>query len=183
MPLTHHRFTVDDYHKMVDAGILTEDHRVELLDGEIIEITPISPRHVACVIRLGDMLTRRGGDPVLVSTQNPVILSDLSLPEPDVVVIRRPDDVSGAWMPRHTDTLLVVEVAETSLHRDRTKKLPLYAQAGIPEVWIVNLPAERIEVYRDPTESGYATSTIVGHDGTLSPHKVPEISLRTDEVL
>jgi Uma2 family endonuclease len=183
MPLTHRRFTVDEYHRMGEAGVFHEDDRVELLDGEIVEMTPIGSRHVACVVRLTGLLSRRTGGGPPVSVQNPLVLAERSAPQPDIAVLRRQADLSGAWLPAGAEALLVIEVADTSLERDRDVKLPLYARAGIAEVWLVNLPADRIEVYRDPEASRYATRRIVARGASLSPLRMPDVTVAADEVL
>jgi Uma2 family endonuclease len=183
MPLTHRRFTVDEYHRMAAAGILSEDDRVELLDGEIVEMTPIGGAHVACVIRLNHLLTSRVGAGAAVSVQNPLLLADRSEPQPDVVVLRRQEDLAGAWLPGHEEALLVIEVADVSLERDRNVKIPLYARAGIPEVWLVNLPGDRIEVHREPGGGVYADRQIYGRGATLNAIRLPNLSIHADEIL
>lgn len=182
MPLARHRFTVDQYHRMGEAGVFPEDERVELLDGEIVEMTPIGDRHVACVIRLTDLLARGAADNAVISVQNPVVLKSRSEPQPDVAVLRRRADLSGAWRPGQADTLLIIEVADTSVEGDRDK-LRLYAGAGIPEVWLVNLPEDSIEVYRDPTADGYTTPRAVRRGQTVTPLRLPGITLLADDIL
>jgi len=182
MALTHRRFTVDEYHRMAEVGVFEEDDRVELLDGEIVEMTPIGDRHVACVVRLNDLLSRRSVEP-LVSVQNPLVLASRSEPQPDIVVLPRQADHSAAWLPRGADALLVIEVADTSVDHDRDVKIPLYAVAGIPEVWLVDLPAELIEVYQDPEAGRYTTRRIVARGASLSPRRLPQVTLAADEIL
>jgi Uma2 family endonuclease len=183
MALTHRRFTVDEYHRMAEVGVFTEDDRVELLDGEIVEMTPLGSRHVACVVRLTDLLSRHAGGGPLVSVQNPLVLADRSEPQPDLVVLPRRTDLSGARPFGAADALLVIEVSDTSVDRDRDVKLPLYARARIAEVWLVNLPADRVEVYRDPQQDRYATIRIVSRGDTLSPLYQPTVTLAASEVL
>ncbi|MEX2399947.1 MAG: Uma2 family endonuclease [Rhodothermales bacterium] len=172
-PLTIHRLTVDDYHAMAEAGILSPDSRVELIDGQIVEKMTIGARHMRAVNTLNELAVRRAGDVVEVSIQNPVRLSRYSEPEPDVALLKRSRD--PAEIPRAADVLLLVEVADATLRVDRSVKLPLYAEARIPEVWIVNLPESRVECYRDPSASGYETAFDVGADGQLEAHLVPEM--------
>jgi len=183
MPLTHRRFTVDEYHRMAEAGILTEDERVELLDGWIVPMSPIGSPHAGCVNRLTRLLTGLLRDSAVVSVQNPVVLNDLWEPEPDVAVLDfRADGYSQAH-PRPPDVRLIVEVADSSTEKDRRIKLPAYAEALVPEVWLVNLPAERIEVYQDPAAGRYATRRIIGRGASLSPLRLPDVALAADEVL
>lgn len=156
-----HRFTVEDYHVMGRAGVFKEDDRVELIDGQIIAMTPIGQRHVACVNQLTYLFTSRvydrGASPnVLVSVQNPVRLDAHHEPQPDVVLLRPRKDFYADGHPGPEDVLLVVEVADTSLDFDRDVKVPRYAAAGIAEVWLVALEADYVEVYRGPEPDGYA---------------------------
>ena len=148
-------FTVADYEQMAAAGILGEDDRVELLDGEIVQMSPIGSRHAACVNRLNRLLAPLVGTAGIVSIQNPVHLSELSAPEPDVALLVYRDDFYGQQSPTAADLLLLIEVADSSAEYDRTVKLPLYARAGIPEVWLVEVEAGGIDAYRTPSASGY----------------------------
>ncbi len=182
MPLTHRRFTVDEYHRMADAGILTEDDRVELIDGEIVEMSPIGDRHVACVVRISDGFAFRARDTAVVSVQNPLRLGRRDEPQPDLVLLRR-RDLSGAWAPTSRDALLVIEVAETSVQYDRHRKLPIYAHSGIPECWLVNLPEDVIEVYREPQAGSWSIREIVRRGDTLTPLALPSVTLSADEIL
>ena len=150
---TYHRFSVDDYERMVDTGILTENDRVELIRGEILEKMVIGDPHCACVNRLTRMFVRLTGDDAVVSVQNPIRLAD-SEPEPDVAVLRPRADFYAAGKPEPADILLLIEVSDTSLELDRTVKGPLYAEAGIREYWIVNLEDDCVEIHRDPEPGG-----------------------------
>lgn len=152
--VTKHRFTVDEYHKMGEAGIFGEDDRVELVGGEVVEMTPIGGRHLWVVNRLTDVLADfRGMGSFVISVQNPIVLGEHEEYQPDLALLRR--DAPGERVPRAEDTLLVVEVADTSLQYDREQKLPRYARAGIPEVWISNVSEKVMEIYADPGPSGY----------------------------
>lgn len=176
-------FTVDTYHRLAQLGILHEDDRVELLDGQIVEMTPIGPAHAACVYRLGNLLARLTGGDTGVSVQNPVILTDRREPQPDVAVVRRPQGTAGAWLPSARDVLLVSEVADTSLEQDRDVKLPRYAAAGIPEAWLVDLQADTIAVYRDASEDGYRDLTLLGRGDTLTALALPDCRLSVSDIL
>jgi Uma2 family endonuclease len=156
---------------------------VELLDGWIVPMSPIGSPHAGCVNRLTRLLTGLLRDSAVVSVQNPVVLNDLWEPEPDVAVLDfRADGYSQAH-PRPPDVRLIVEVADSSTEKDRRIKLPAYAEALVPEVWLVNLPAERIEVYQDPAAGRYATRRIIGRGASLSPRRLPDVALAADEVL
>jgi len=150
------RFSADEYERMIAAGILAEDERVELLEGAIYPMSPIGSCHAACVNRLVAFLVRALGQRVIVSPQNPIRLSDESEPQPDIAVLRPREDFYAGALPRGEDVLLVVEVAEASLFFDRAVKLPLYAKAGIPEVWLVDLKHEVVERHTRPLHGRYA---------------------------
>ena len=183
MPLTRHRFTVDEYHRMGEAGIFDEDDRVELLDGEIVVMSPIGGPHVACVVRLNELLSRRVPEGIGVSVQNPVVLAERSEPQPDITVLRRQGGLAGAWLPTHGDALLVIEVADTTVRSDRKTKIPLYAQAAIPEAWLVNLPAGTVEIHREPRGERYTDVRTARRGDTITPLEFPTVTLRVDEIL
>jgi Uma2 family endonuclease len=151
-----YRFTVDEYHRLGEAGILGEDDRVELIDGEIVMMTPIGSRHAACVDQLTRSLVELYGDAGVVRVQNPITLDVRSEPQPDVVVLR---PIASRYFDRHpqpADVLLAIEVADSSLGYDRRIKIPLYASAGIAELSIVDLGRELVDVHREPFPGGYA---------------------------
>jgi len=176
-------FTVDSYHRLAELGILDEDDRVELLDGQIVEMTPIGGAHAACVIRLTDLLSRRSSRDISVSVQNPVVVAERWEPQPDIAVLRRPAGSAGAWLPSPQDVLLVIEVADTSLERDRDLKIPRYAAAGIPEAWLVDLAGDAISVCRGPGPDGYTEIVTVTRAETLRPLLLPGVSVGVDEIL
>ena len=183
MPLATRRFTVDEYHRMADAGILHEDDRVELLDGQIVEMSPIYPPHAGCVNRLTRLLSATLGDRATLSVQNPVVLGLHSEPQPDIAVLRPRADGYARRHPEAADALLLVEVAGSSLERDRDDKIPSYAEARVPEVWLVNLPADAIEVYRGPVGGRYTDTNTVSRDATIRPLQLPGVELKADEIL
>lgn len=148
------RFTVEQYDHMIRAGIFPPDYRAELIAGEIVEMSPIGPPHAACVGRLTRIFSRLLEEPI-VWVQNPIRLDDYSEPEPDVAVLKPRDDFYGKSLPTPADVLLVVEVSETTLDYDRKRKLPLYARAGVPEVWVVDLVGELVETFAEPSGDAY----------------------------
>jgi Uma2 family endonuclease len=166
---------------MAEVGILTEDDPVELIDGEIIEMTAIGARHVACVRRLNRLLMRRLGDDIVIDIQSPVRLGEHTEPEPDVVVARAGDYSDN--LPTAHDVLLLIEVADTSLGYDRGTKLPLYARAGIPEYWLVDLQGEEIERHTNPVEGRYRVTVRARRGEEIDSLAVPGLTLRADEVL
>jgi Uma2 family endonuclease len=183
MPLTEHRFTVDEYHRMGEAGIFHEDDRVELIRGRIVQMSPIGRRHAGCVKYLGNTLIRLLGPRAVIGIQDPVITDAEGEPQPDVAVLApRP----GFYRDRHpapADILLLIEVADTSLDYDRGEKLPLYAEAGVREVWLVNLPGDAIEVYRDPRDGRYADVRTARRGETIAPLAFPDLTLAVSEIL
>lgn len=176
------RFTVDEYLHMVEAGILTEDERVELLDGEIVEMTPVGHRHTARVAALNRVLLLGVGSRAVVWPQGPIRLSERSQPEPDLILLR-PRPVSyGDAVPEPQDVLLLIEVADNSLARDRELKRRLYAAAGIPEYWIVNVQDREIEVHTSPSGTSYASVRRCQPGEILSPQAFPDLRVDVAEV-
>jgi Uma2 family endonuclease len=159
-------FTVSDYYKMAEVGILSPDDRVELIRGEILKMSPIKSPHAGIVNELSELLILALSGRATVTVQNPLRINKNSEPEPDIVVAKYRKDKYRAAHPRPEDVFLLIEVADSSLSFDRNVKNPLYAQAGIPEYWIVNLNDRQIEVFRSPTEGEYQEKQIVKHTET-----------------
>jgi len=176
-------FTVETYHKLGELGIFAEDDRVELLDGQIVQMTPIGHAHWMAVFRLSNLLARKTTPDVGISTQSSLVLSDRWEPEPDIAVLRRPEGYGGHWVPAARDVVLVIEVADTSLDRDRDLKIPRYAHAGIAEAWLVDVNAHTITCYRDPRADGYADVVVVRRGGTLRPLQLPDVEISAEQVL
>lgn len=168
---------------MADAGIFGEDDRVELLAGEIVEMTPIGSRHAACVSRLNRLLSQRLGEEYIVRVQDPVRLDDHSEPQPDVAVVKARRDFYRDAHPGPTDVLLAIEVADTSADTDRAEKVPLYSGAAIPEAWVVDLSSRVIDVYRQPARDGYRQHVRIGAGDQLTSVSVPLLSLPAADVL
>ncbi len=181
--LTRHRFTVDEYLRMAEFDLLGEDSRVELIWGEIVEMSPIYIAHTSTVKRLISLLTKNLGDRIILGVQDPVQLSDDSLPQPDIAVLRPQDYFYSERQPGPDDILLLIEVADTSLRYDQRVKSKLYGAAGIADYWIVNLPGRQIEVYRGPQPDGYRTVTRYAPGETLSPLAFPDILLNVDDII
>jgi Uma2 family endonuclease len=181
--LLRRRFTVEEYHQMAEAGVLSEDERVELIDGEIIEMAAIGSRHAAGVKRLNHLFSQRLGARALISVQDPIQLSASSEPQPDVALLRPQADFYAQGHPQPTDVFLVVEVADTSVGFDRDLKAPLYAQAGIPEMWLANLTDDYVDVYRHPHPSGYQDVQRVQRGQRLTPEAFPDVELAVDDIL
>jgi len=176
-------FTVHEYHKMAQAGILREHDRVELIDGEIIELSPVGHPHWVCVNRATAVFTRSLGERAVVSIQNPVRLSDWTEPQPDAVVFKPRLDFYAGKRPTTEDVLFIVEVADSSLAYDSEVKLPRYARAGIPEVWIEDLRNEVLLVYRDPSEDNYSTFLTLHRGESIAPRAFPDVMIEIEDLL
>ena len=176
-------FTVGEYYRMAEADILTEEDRVELIAGQIVAMSPIGSRHAACVKRLNLLMGKMVGDSMLIGVQDPITLDAYSAPEPDLVLLRPRADFYAAAHPSAADVLLAVEVADTSADYDREVKLPLYAQAGLPEVWLIDLQKGRIEVYARPHGGEYQQRVEVTADATLTSPTIPQLALAAADVL
>jgi Uma2 family endonuclease len=174
-------FNVAEYYRMMEAGILSESDHVELIDGEVIEMSPIGSRHAACVDRLNKFLNKLND--VIVRVQNPIRLDDFSEPQPDITLLRMRADYYAKGHPTPTDVLLVIEVADSSTEFDRVVKLPLYAEALIPEFWLVNLPDEKIEVFSPPLNGTFQKSQEFKRGETLASQAIPELSLAVGTIL
>jgi Uma2 family endonuclease len=157
--IERHLFSLEEYEHMIEAGVFKEDARLELIRGEILEMTPIGFDHGFGVANLNRLLSRLVGDNALVWVQSPIRLRGSSRPEPDLVLLRPRPDLSPQSPPTASDVILLVEVADTSLNYDRSTKGPLYAEAGIPEYWIVNLREGVVEVFTDPAKGAYRQTT------------------------
>lgn len=180
VPVPHRLFTVDEYYRMAEVGILGPDERVELLEGEIVPMNPIGSPHAWCVKRIVAIFAPRSGQ-ILLSVQDPLRLDGHSEPEPDVVLLR--PDVPQNRHPQPEDVLLVIEVADSSLVRDRQTKAPLYARFNIPEYWIVDLTTQRVEVYRDPSPAGYRSVRLIGRGDTVNPLFAPDLIVDVATIL
>lgn len=178
-----HRFTVRDYHRMVDAGILNEDSRVELIRGRIVDMAAVGSPHIVAVIRLTRLLIAAIGDRGVVSVQNPVRVDDGSEPQPDFAVLPPGADDFGAPTPRASEVLLLIEVADSSLREDREIKAELYAEAGVAEYWIVNLVDQVFEVHRRPSAGRYQDVRPVGRGGDVEIALLPGVRLSVAELL
>lgn len=177
---TPHRrkLSADQFEQMGQTGILGPDARVELIEGELIEMAPIGSRHASAVSFLSAHFVRAVGDAALVWTQNPLRLSDDSEPQPDLMLLRPRADRYRSGHPRPEDVLLLIEVADTTLVFDRETKLPLYAKQGVPEVWILDLDAKQLEIYREPSAGGYRRRLERRETESIAPTALPAVALQ-----
>lgn len=177
------RFTVGEYQRMGRAGILHEDDRVELLEGEIVWMSPIGSRHAGTVGRFLRWFAMRLLDTVIIRIQDPIQLDSHSEPQPDLAIVHNRGDFYEAGHPRPNEIFLLIEVSETTLSYDRGRKLPLYAASGVPEVWIADLKRNRLLVYREPRNGRYAYEEIVERGGTVTPLAFPDLALPVADIL
>ncbi len=175
--ITRHSFTISDYARMRVAGILTEDDRVELLDGEVRQMSPIGPLHAALVNRLAAHLMRLCGDTAIVSIQNHIQLNDYSEPQSDLIMLHPRADYYAAAHPRPDDVLIIIEVADSTIDYDRDEKLPRYAAAGIGEAWLIDVAAQQIEQYTHPKHGRYHQMVINSLDDTVHSPQYPQIQI------
>ena len=175
-------FTRAEYHRMAEVGILKHSDRVELIRGEIVTMSPPGRRHSAFVDNLTQLLILRLGGRALVRVQNPVVLDEYSEPQPDLVLLRRRAVPYKDADATAEDVVLLIEVADTSIRYDRTTKLRLYAEAGVPEYWIVDCTSERVEVYRAPSATGYGEVAVITGTAGVSPQAVGDLVLPLPEI-
>ena len=178
-----YRFSVEEFNKLGEAGIFDEDDRVELLDGDIIVMSPIGMQHAGVVMRLNSVLPRRLGERALLNPQNPAVIDEFSEPQPDIMLLKPRQDFYTSKHPGPEDILLLIEVSDTTLAYDRGRKLRKYAECGITEVWIVNLKNQTIEQYREPSLSGYSQSRIHRRDEEITIEAFSEVLFAVEELI
>jgi Uma2 family endonuclease len=176
--LTRRRFTVEEYHRMGETGILPEDNRIELITGDIVVREPVSARHAGTVDRLTRLWTSRLGDRAIVRVQNPIQFprEDSEL-QPDVMLLRPREDFYATRHPEAPDVLVLIEVADTTLRLDRRVKIPLYARAGVREVWLVDLTTARLEVCREPVGDGFGNVRVLTRGERVLPEAFPDLTI------
>ena len=177
------KFTVAEYYRMGEVGILKPDERVELIEGDIIVMPPIGPKHADNVDEFIDVFAQYAPGRFRIRIQNPVRLDDGSEPQPDVSLLLRRRDGYGAAHPTPADVLLVIEVADSSLEYDRNVKAHLYGRSGVPETWIKNLPEDCIERFSEPGPDGYAQHTVHRRGETLTPSSLPDLEFAVSDLL
>ncbi|NUO00305.1 MAG: Uma2 family endonuclease [Saprospiraceae bacterium] len=173
--------TVSDYHKMAEVGILP-DRGIELINGEIIEMSPIGGKHITIINRLNKLLTLALGDNAIVSVQNPIITNENSEPEPDIAILKYRADFYGGKTPRATDSLLIIEIADSTLAYDRDIKSVLYAESGVPEFWLIDLKEQSIEAYWEPVGKAYKYRALL-YPGDVAEAQYFDLKLPVAEVM
>jgi Uma2 family endonuclease len=172
-----HRFTVNEYYRMGETGVLAPDARVELLDGEIIDMSPIGPFHGGVTNQLVHLFNTAANGRWIVTAGTPLRLNDYSEPQPDVMLVRPSEHFYRTAHPNPADVYLLIEVSDTSVSKDIEEKLPLYARSGIAETWIVNLNDETIEVYRQPHFNGYGGRSVLSTGESAKPLAFPDAAI------
>jgi Uma2 family endonuclease len=181
--ITKKLFTVDDYYRMAEARILKPEDRVELIEGEVVEMSPIGNRHAGCVNRATDLFTSLFRGRAIVTVQNPLRLNEYNELQPDLILAKPRSDFYAAEHPTAADIFLAVEIADTTLHKDRMVKVPIYARLGVPEVWIADLQHDRILIFRNASGATYETTLTLQHGDALSVEAFPEIAFGVDLLL
>ncbi|WP_414622598.1 Uma2 family endonuclease [Calothrix sp. CCY 0018] len=181
--LLRRKFTVEQFHKMAESGILNEDDRVELIRGEIIEMAAIGLKHAACRRRLNYFLSQKLGDKVIISIQNAVLRNEISETQPDVVLLKPREDFYASAHPQPKDVFLVIEVADITIKYDREVKIPLYAEESVIEVWLVDINDECIEVYQEPANGEYKKVQKFSRGESLIIQAFSDVNISVDEIL
>ena len=180
---TTHRFTVEDYYRMAETGVLRPDARVELIEGQILDMSPIGPFHGGVTNRLARLFIKLAQDRWYVSIQTPLRLDEHSEPQPDMMLLKPDPGDYTSHHPEPSDVFLLIEVADTSVGYDRNDKLPAYGRAGIREVWLVNLVESVVEVFGQPHFTGYGTHTLLRAGDKAHPSAFPDIAIDVATVL
>jgi Uma2 family endonuclease len=178
-----HKFTVQQYHLMHEAGVFTEGDRYELINGEIREMSPIGIKHAACVAKTARLFQIKLGDRAFIWTQNPIILRNYSEPQPDLAILKWRDDFYASALPTPEDILLIIEVADSTIAYDREVKMPLYDVNGIPEMWLFDVNQQSIEGYTQPSSSGYKRMQRYEQGDTLAMNAFPEFNFNWEDLL
>ena len=176
-------FNVDDYYRMFQAGVFSWGDRVELIEGEVVEMSPIGSTRQGCVDELSSIVMEKIGGAAIVRVQGSIHVDDYSEPQPDISLLKPRRDYYRRAHPTPADVLLVIEVADTSVEYDRNVKLPLYARAGIPETWLIILPKDLIEVHSEPKNGKYQKVQRLKRGKSLASLKLPELKLSVDDIL
>ena len=181
--VTRKLFTTDEYYRMAEVGILTPDDRVELIEGEIIRMSPIGTRHAACVNRGAELFMLKFHGKATVTVQNPAHLNQYNEPQPDILLLKHREDYYASKHPSPEDTLLLLEVSDTTLGFDLNVKIPIYGATGIPEVWIADLRKNIIRVFSNPEAGQYQTELTFSGDDTLSVLAFPNVVFKATDFI
>jgi Uma2 family endonuclease len=177
-----HKFTVQQYELMLEAGVFAESDRLELINGEIRVMSPICIKHAVCVAKTTKNFERKLGDQTIIWTQNPIILSNYFQPQPDLAILKWRDDFYAEALPMPDDILLIIEVADSTIAYDRDVKSTLYAANGIPEMWLFDVNKKVVEGYSQPSASGYKRMQRYEQNETLAMMALPDIVFNWEEI-
>jgi Uma2 family endonuclease len=177
------RFTVDDYYRMINLGMIKDVEKAEIIEGELVKKMPIGKVHAATVKKLAELLRDELGKSVTYSIQHPIRVDEFNEPQPDVALLERRDDFYRGKQPFAEDVLMLIEVSDSTLDYDRNRKIPLYAKAGIPEVWLVNLQNSTGEIHFQPREFSYSVVQFLRSGETLKSNVLPNLTLNVDDIL
>jgi Uma2 family endonuclease len=177
-----HAISAQEYLRMAEAGVFAPDARLELIEGEIVEMAAIGSRHAGAVKTLNRLLVQRAGNLAVVSVQDPVVLANRSVPQPDLALLKPRNDDYSSSHPGVADVLLAIEVSDTTLAFDLGTKVPLYARSGIPELWVVDLEGRTIRIYREPAASGYQSAFSIGQEDSVECVAVPQVCIGAREL-
>lgn len=172
-----HSITAAEYLRMAEAGVFAPDARLELMDGEIIEMAPIGSRHAAVVNTLNALFNRKAGDRAIASIQNALVLSDRTVPQPDLALLKPSPDRYFSALPAARDVLLLVEVADSTLRFDLERKCPLYARAGITETWVIDVNLQRLRILRDPVAGEYQSVQDITGNSAATVQALPDVAI------
>jgi Uma2 family endonuclease len=178
-----HRISANAYHRMGEAGVLAPEARVELIEGEIIDMAPIGSRHASVVNRLNRIIVPAVGDRAIVQVQGPVRLDDFSEPEPDVALLKPRADYYRDALPGAADVLLIIEVADSTQRYDRRVKVPLYARHGVPEVWVIDLENSLAHFHRRPGDGAYTDVSATAHPAATPIAALPGVAIDLSGIL
>jgi Uma2 family endonuclease len=178
-----HKLSVSDYYRMGDAGILHEDDRIELIEGELIDMAPIGSFHATAVNRIMRQIHNAVSEPYVISGQNPLRLSDLTEPQPDGMILKPRDNDYADAHPGPEDVIVLIEVSDSSLEYDKKVKVPLYARHGVQEMWLFDLNGQRLERYTQPNETGYGHCETLDKTGKISPTALPDVVIELSRIL
>ena len=181
--LPRRKFTIDEYHNFIETGVFKPEERIELWEGEFVEMSPIGKRHAGIVAALTAYFNHLLYQTAVVWAQNPIILNDFSEPQPDLALLRRREDFYRDENATAKDVLIVMEIADTTLKYDRDVKFPRYAASGIEEAWLIDLENDRVEIHSQPTEFGYSLVKILHRRQTAESTVLPQIKISVGEIL
>ncbi|MBD2395112.1 Uma2 family endonuclease [Cyanobacterium aponinum FACHB-4101] len=183
LTLPRKKFAIEEYHQIIASGVLKEDYLIELINGEIFEMSPVGFRHASCVNKLNQLLSLKLGNKAIISIQNPIKLNDNSEPQPDIVLLKPRHDFYANQHPTVEDIFLLIEVADSSIEYDRTFKIPIYAENKVQEVWLVDLNQNLLEVYQNPQTNYYQNIKKLSSQDSITLTQPETITVKLDRIL